>query len=105
MYGDPLYGGTLVDGEYRPIPLTTEPDGVLKGYSAVLGVSLSWIEESSRLRFYDPAAGSYLSTLPEMQAALETERAALEDEKAAREADQRRIRELEEQLRRLQSGQ
>ena len=97
LYGEPLYGGTLVDGEYQPISLTTEPDGVLKGYSSVLEVSLCWIEERNWLRFYDPAAGSYLSTLPEMHAALEAER-------AARRSDQSRIRELEEQLRRLRPG-
>ena len=97
LYGEPLYGGTLVDGEYQPIPLTTEPDGVLKGYSAVLGIGLCWIEERNRLRFYDPTTGGYLSTLPEMHAALDAER-------TAREADQARIRELEEQLKRLQSG-
>ena len=97
LYGEPLYGGTLVNGEYQPIELTMEPDGVLKGYSAVLQVSLCWIEEGNRLRFYDPAAGSYLSTLPEVQAALEAER-------AARESDRARIRELEEELRRLRSG-
>ena len=98
LYGEPLYGGTLVDGAYQPIPLTSEPDGVLKGYSAVLEVSLCWIEERNWLRFYDPAAGSYLSTLPEMHSALEAER-------AAREADQARIRQLEEELRRLRQGQ
>lgn len=98
LYGEPLYGGALVDGQYQPIPLTTEPDGVLKGYSAVLEISLCWIEESNWLRFYDPATGSYLSTLPEMHAALDNER-------AARAQDQQRIRELEEQLRRLEQGQ
>ena len=98
LYGEPLYGGTLVDGEYQPIPLTTEPDGVLKGYSAVLEISLCWIEERNWLRFYDPATGSYLSTLPEMHAALDAE-------KAAREVDQARIRQLEEELHRLRQGQ
>ena len=98
LYGEPLYGGTLVDGEYQPIPLTTEPDGVLKGYSAVLEISLCWIEERNWLRFYDPATGSYLSTLPEMHAALNAERAARAD-------DQARIRELEERLQRLEPGQ
>ena len=105
LYGEPLYGGTLVDGEYQPIPLTTEPDGVLKGYSAVLEISLCWIEERNWLRFYDPATGSYLSTLPEMHAALNAERAALESERAARSDDQARIRELEERLQRLEPGQ
>ena len=105
LYGEPLWGGTLVDGQYQPIPLTTEPDGVLKGYSAVLHVSLCWIEEGNRLRFHDQAAGGYLSTIPELHAALQTERSALEAERAAREADQARIQELEEQLRRLRQGQ
>ncbi len=98
LYGEPLYGGTLVDGAYQPIQLTTEPDGVLKGYSAVLGISLCWIEGRNWLRFYDPTAGSYLNTLTELHAALETER-------TAREADQARIRQLEEELRRLRQGQ
>ena len=105
LYGEPLWGGTLVDGEYQPIPLTTEPDGVLKGYSTVLEISLCWIEERNWLRFYDPASGSYLSTLPEMHAALGSERAALEAERAARADDQARIRELEAQLHRLRQGQ
>ena len=91
LYGEPLYGGALVDGEYRPIELTAEPDGVLKGYSTVLGISLCWIEERNRLRFYDPAAHSYLSTLPELHAELEAGRA--------------RIRELEERLQRLEPEQ
>ena len=98
LYGEPLYGGTLVGGEYQPIPLTTEPDGVLKGYSAVLELSLCWIEEGNWMRFYDPATGSYLSTLPELYAALEAER-------VARALDQARIRQLEERLQRLEPGQ
>ena len=104
LYGEPLYGGTLVNGAYQPIRLTTEPDGVLKGYSSVLGVSLCWIEERNWLRFYDPAVGSYLSTLPELYAALEAERAALDAARAARESDQARIRQLEEELLRLRQG-
>ena len=98
LYGEPLYGGTLVDGEYQPIPLTTGPDGVLKGYSAVLGISLCWIEDRNWLRFYDPATGGYLSTIPELHSALAEERAARAD-------DQARIRELEERLQRLEPGQ
>lgn len=98
LYGEPLYGGTLVDGEYQRIPLTTEPDGVLKGYSEVLRVSLCWIEDGNWLKFYDPASGSYLSTIPELHAALAAERAARAD-------DQARIRQLEERLQRLEPGQ
>ncbi len=96
LYGKPLEGLRLSDGVYQPIPLTTEPDGVLKGCSAALELSLCWVEEDNRLVFYDPATGNYLRNLPQEQADLESER-------RVREADQARIRQLEEQLRRLQS--
>ena len=90
LYGYPLAGDSLTGGVYQSIPLTTEPDGVLKGYSAVLKLSLCWLEADNWLAFYDPATGEYLRSLAQ--------------EQAAREADQARIRELEEQLQRLQSG-
>ena len=56
-HGAPLWGGRLVNGRYEPVELTTEPDGVLKGYSAVLGLSVCWDEGWPRL--YDPATGEY----------------------------------------------
>ena len=56
--GFALDGLRLVDGEYQPIELTTEPDGILKGYSEVLELSLAWDEGCPR--FYDPATGAYL---------------------------------------------
>lgn len=33
FYGEPLVGEQLINGEYQRLPLTTEPDGILKGYS------------------------------------------------------------------------
>ena len=105
LYGQPLAGNTLVDAAYQDIQLTTEPDGILKGYSEVLGISLCWIEEDNWLRFYDPATGNYLRNLNQEQEALESEREAHNATRTAREADQARIRQLEEQLRRLQRDQ
>ena len=61
-------------------------------------LSLCWLEDDEWLGFYDPAAGEYLNNLNQ-------EREALQAERAARAEDQRRIRQLEEQLHRLQSGQ
>ena len=143
FHGQPLAGDRLVNGVYQPIALTTEPDGVLKGYSPILGLSLCWHDQ--QLYFYDPATETYLKTseqeqdayqetqaayretqdayqetqaayretqaaYQETQAALESERVAhqetmdaLQSERDAREAAQDRIRQLEEQLRRLQS--
>ena len=91
-YGFALDGLRMVDGEYRPIELTTEPDGILKGYSEVLELSLAWDE--GQPRFYDPATGAYLET-------WQQDRDALRAEREARSADQERIRQLEEELRRL----
>ena len=90
-HGEPLAGGRLVNDVYRPVELTTEPDGILKGYSEALELSLSWDEGWPRL--YDPATGAYLENWRE-------ERAAFEAERAAFRAENDRLR---EELRRLQS--
>ena len=93
LYGQPLSGELLADGEYRPLELTTEPDGVLKGYSPVLGIYLCW--DDGVLLFYDPATETYLRNLRQ--------------ERALRQAEQEqaraRISELKEELRRLRQGQ
>ena len=66
-YGETLWSGQLVDGVYQTLPLTTEPDGILKVYSPLLRISLCWDEGWPLL--YDPATGTYSeigarSTLP-----------------------------------------
>ena len=91
-YGFALDGLRLVDGEYQPIELTKEPDGILKGYSEVLELSLAW--DDGWPRFFDPATGQYLQNWRQ-------DRDALRAERVARAADQERIRQLEEELRRL----
>ncbi len=100
-HGHPLYGGLLVDGAYREVELTREPDGILKGYSPVLQLSFAWDEGWPR--FYDLATGTYLEGWREVWAAREAAEAALQDERRARAADLARIRELEAELRRRQS--
>ena len=99
-------------GVYRPIALTREPDGILKGYSAVLRLSLCWA--GGRPRLYDPASDTYLEHWREVvtaRAAAEAERdaaearatveqAALLAERAARAAAEARVRQLEAELRR-----
>ena len=98
-YGFALNGLRLADGEYQPIELTTEPDGILKGYSEVLGLSLAWDEGWPR--FYDPATGAYLANWRQDREALQAERAALADAETTLELERDRIRQLEEELRRL----
>ena len=94
-YGEPLNGLRLSSaGEYRPIELTTEPDGVLKGYSEIQQLSLAWDEGWPRL--YNPTTGAYLENRRQERAA----RIAAEDELAAAETEILRLR---EQLRRRQT--
>ena len=121
-HGQRLGGDRLVGGKYRPIELTTAPDGILKGYSEVLGLSLCW--DDGWPRFYDPATNAYLESwqeawdtreaereareAAEAQVAVEqagrlAERAARLAEQAAREAAETRIRQLEAELRRRQA--
>ena len=53
-YGTPLYGGILENDRYRAVALTTEPDGILKGYSPTLELSLC--HDDGWPRLFDPAA-------------------------------------------------
>ena len=85
-HGEPLWGGLLVQGAYQPVELTTGPDGVLKGYSPVLGLSLCW--DSGWPRFYDPSIGAYLENWREVEAA----RADAEARAETAEAELRRLR-------------
>ena len=89
-----LAGDRLVNGVYHPIAITEEPDGTKWGHSAVLGLDLCWDE--GELRVYDPVAGKYLPTVPELHA----ERVAVAARATAAEAELRRLR---ERLRRLQA--
>ncbi len=105
FYGQPLAGDLLENGVYQPVALTSEPDGVLKGYSPALRLSLCWQE--GMLKFYKQETGQYLRTLVEAEAErqraeADRERAetAWERERAARERAEARLRELEEELRR-----
>ena len=122
-YGTPLAGDRLSEnGIYQPIPLTTEPDGVIWGYSEALGLSLCWV--AGRLRYWDRVRGRYLpdSTESEARAEIEaharntaevraevaearaeTAEARAETESRARAAAEARVRELEQELRRREN--
>ena len=102
LYGEPLAGDFLEGGTYRPAELTTEPDGILKGYSPVLRLSLAW--RDGMLVFYDPEAGEYLRNLREERVAREVAESTLGIERRIREAAEARISQLEAELRRREDG-
>ena len=98
-HGAPMSGWRLANGVYLPIDLTTEPDGVLKGYSEVMRLYLCW--DDGWPRFYDPATAEYLENWRQERATFEAERAMHEAERVTLLAENERLREL---VRRLQAG-
>jgi Uma2 family endonuclease len=84
-YPTGLAGERLVDGEYQPIDVSQTETGMYRGHSDVLQLDLCW--EQGRLRWFDPVSQQYLLTHDE--------------EAAGRIAAEARVRELEEELRRL----
>ena len=93
-HDQPLAGDTLVNGEYRPIPMNHEPDGSVWGHSPTLGLDLYW--QDGNLRFYDPAIAEFLPDFFEVVSQLDTERAM----RLSAEAETRMLR---ERLRQLES--
>ena len=95
-----LVGERLEDGEYRPLEVTADDDGILRGRSAALGLDIC-VLPGLLLRFYDPEGGRWLTTYDEEVAARQAAEAALQEELAARQALEEEVRQLRQ---RLQSG-
>ena len=94
-YDAALTGNRLTaDGVYRPVEMATEPDGVIWGFSEVLALSLCWVNR--RLRFWDRPSRQYLLDPSELEEALRQSRIERNDA-------QERIRQLEDQLQRLET--
>ena len=55
LYGQPLAGERLVDGEYQPYELHREANGSVRGYSELLGIDFYWDGEDFDV--LDPATG------------------------------------------------
>ena len=87
-----LAGDRLVEGGYEPIAIEELPDGVLQGYSAALNLLIRW--EQGQLRLHDPATGRHILTYDDQRTQAESERDRADSAEA-------RIRELEEENRRL----
>ena len=113
-----LIGERLSGGEYRPLPVERDADGILRGHSAILGLDFC-VRPDLELRLYDPAAGQWLLTPAESEAAYRDSEAARQAAEAERQAAEvsrlvaeaalqdaeEENRRLREQLRYLQGGQ
>ena len=89
MYGQPLAGWRLSDGEYLPIATTAEPDGVISGYSPTIRLYLCW--DDGQLRFRDPLTDEYLSPIQDVHDALDSEQIAHNAEREAHAGTRQRL--------------
>ena len=92
QYQVALAGDRLMGEVYEPIPILRSAEGHFRGHSEVLNLDLCW--ENGELRFWDPREQRYLTTYLE-------ERDARIAERESRIAAEARVRELQEELRRL----
>jgi len=84
-----LIGERLVDGEYRRMYVAMDASGILRWYSAVLGLDMC-VLDNGEFRLYDPIKREWLPTRAEAQAA----RRQAESDLARAQAEIRRLREL-----------
>ena len=84
-HGARLAGDRLVNGRYEPMPIDQLAEDVFQGYSPALNLLLRW--ERGQLAWYDPATEEHIATF--------------DSERQARIAAEARVRELEDELRRL----
>ena len=77
---------TLARTVYREQPLTVDPAGILRGYSAVMELDIC-VTPELELRLYDPAAAEWLLSHQETESALRAEAEARRVEAEARRAE------------------
>ena len=94
FFTPPLVGEILEDGEYRPLPISTDEASILRGYSAIFELDIC-VLPGLELRLFDPATGEWLTTHLESEAG----RRAAEAGWQAAEAEIVRLREQLAQLR------
>ena len=112
LYGQPLTGERLVDGEYHPYELHTGEDGSIWAYSEVLDLRFHWdLELEDQFDVRNPLTGQTIDLaevrqqeLVEERAARAAEREAWLAERASAEAREREMRAEIERLRRQLAG-
>ncbi len=83
-----IAGDALVGGEYEPIEIIEEVDGMKWGHSPILGMDLCWLDGALRIR--NPQTGEFLPTPVEWGSrfdSLESERDAADAGRLAAESE------------------
>ena len=99
LYGAPLVGEYLVDGEYMRYPTHRDAKGRLASRSEALNMDFYW--DGAVFGIHDPVTGEDKRDIPEYDRALESERQARQAAQQAQEAAEAEIRRLREENERL----
>ena len=102
LYGEPLAGEYLLDGEYRRYDLRSDSDGRICGHSAALDLNICW--DGMRFDIQDPLTGEYHKDHIESRQALLESRQALHENRQALLGAEARNAELQAELERLRRG-
>ena len=96
LYGQPLAGERLVDGEYQPYELQVANDGSARGHSELLDLDFHW--DGDEFDVLDPETGRTIDKFEtEREARLEAE-AQADVEREARQADRIAFEAREQEL-------
>ena len=97
--GAPLAGDRLVDELYEPITITQINNEHFQGHSNALNLDLHW--ERGQLGWYDPETQRHIIRFDDERATRIAQTQQLTAEVKGRLASEARVRQLEEELRRL----
>ena len=86
LYGAPLTGERLVDGEYVPFPVRVSADGSISSRSEALNLDFHW--DGERFNIIDPVTGNTLDLRETLRAESRAREEAESQASAARRAQQ-----------------
>ena len=89
LYGQPITGERLIDGEYEEYELHTESNGTVWGHSELLNLNFCW--DGDEFDVLNPETGKTIDKLEIAEEALEAEREARIMERRAAEAREREL--------------
>ena len=99
LYGEPLGGERLVDGEYQPYELNTDADGTIWAQSEVLGLRFHWGQElENQFDVRDIATGRTISPGEIEREALRVAQYELLAEREARLVERQELRTAQDAL-------
>ena len=99
LYGAPLTGERLVDGEYVPFPVRISPDGSVLSHSETLNLDFHW--DGDRFDILDPATNMTIDPADIERRAREAAESQAEIARRAQQESEERVRILTEENERL----